>query len=134
MKVIDMIDLANTDRDVRCPNGGFRSKRALIESDKMGFSLHQTIIPAGKPQHWHYKYHLEACYCISGYGLLTNCETMKQYEIKPDMVYVLDNHDDHFFQAIEDVVLISVFNPPVVGDEVHDVDGSYQTNKEVSNV
>ena len=133
MKVIDTIDLVGTDRVVECPNGGFVSHRILLESDKMGFSMHRTMIPAGKLQHWHYKYHLEACYCLAGRGLLTNLKTMEQFEIIPDVTYVLDNHDDHFFQAIEDVALISIFNPPVVGDEVHDSDGSYATNKEVEN-
>lgn len=134
MKVLDIKDLSGTSREVHCPNGGFISKRALIEGDNMGFSLHQTFIPKGPPQHWHYKYHLEACFCISGYGLLTDLSNYKQYEIKPNMVYVLDKHDDHLFQAIEDVVLLSIFNPPVVGDEVHDEHGVYQINKEVKNV
>lgn len=92
----------------------------------MGFSLHRTEIPKGQPQHWHYKNHLEACYCVSGIGWLTNLQTREQFYIKPGTCYVLDNHDDHAFQALEDVVLISVFNPPVAGCEVHREDGSYE--------
>lgn len=96
----------------------------------MGFSLHKTVIPAGPPQHWHYKDHLEACYCVSGKGLLTNLRTGQYYAIQPDCCYVLDEHDNHTFEALEDTVLISVFNPPVTGREVHGADGSYLAPKE----
>jgi L-ectoine synthase len=40
-------------------------------------------------------------------------------------MYALDKHDVHYVKALEDTVLISVFNPPVTGREVHDADGSY---------
>ena len=125
MKVISLRQLLGTHREVRCPNGGFTSIRFLLERDGMGFSLHKTIIPKGEAQHWHYTNHLEACYCISGRGLLTSADTGQSWEILPDTCYVLDDHDDHFFRALELTTLISVFNPPVVGTEVHLPDGSY---------
>jgi len=126
MKIVSIADLAGTDREVRCPKGGFTSFRGLLEKDGMGFSMHKTIIPKGPPQHWHYTQHLEACYCIAGWGVITNLADGKQTMIREDMIYVLDNHDDHTFQALEDTVLISVFNPPVKGGEVHNEDGSYE--------
>lgn len=126
MKIIHVENLKNSERDIHCPNGGFRSLRALLASDGMGFSMHKTLIPSHKgPQHWHYKNHLEACYCVSGVGRITNLSTGETFYIIPDTVYVLDKHDDHTFEALEDVVLISVFNPPVTGKEVHGADGSY---------
>lgn len=118
-------EIENTDRDIDCPKGGFKSLRLLLEKDNMGFSVHKTIIPKGEPQNWHYKNHQEACYCIDGYGILTDLKTGEVYEIEKDTIYVLDNYDNHTFQAITDVVLISVFNPPIVGDETHQADGSY---------
>jgi L-ectoine synthase len=125
MKVIDIEDVQGTERDVACPRGGFKSLRYLLAKDGMGFSLHRTEIPKGTPQHWHYKHHKEACYCIAGRGILNNLTTKQWFVIEPGTCYVLDNHDDHTFQALEDTVLISVFNPPVTGSEVHDADGSY---------
>ena len=125
MTVRNIEQIEGTERDVQCPKGGFRSLRVLLAKDGMGFSVHKTIIPKGDPQHWHYKNHLEACYCIQGYGILTNLETGETFEITPDTCYVLDNHDDHTFQAFEEVILISIFNPPVSGNEVHLPDGSY---------
>lgn len=126
MKIVDVYDLHGTEREVRCPNGGFTSLRALLAKDGMGFSLHKTIIPIGPPQHWHYTEHLEACYCIAGCGIITELSTGKQHMIREDMVYALDAHDDHTFHALELTVLISVFNPPVTGEEVHREDGSYE--------
>jgi L-ectoine synthase len=125
MKVIKISDLADTEREVQCPRGGFTSFRALLKSDGMGFSMHKTVVPPGPPQFWHYKHHKEACYCIAGRGVLTNYRTGEAFTIEPDTIYVLDQHDPHTLQAIETVVLVSVFNPPVTGTEVHGADGSY---------
>lgn len=125
MQIVKVADLKGTDRQVTCPNGGFISNRILLESDGMGYSLTKTIIPPGEEQHWHYKNHLESCYCVSGKGLLTDLETGKFHWIYPDTTYVLDKHDDHLFEACEETVLICVFNPPLKGREVHQKDGSY---------
>lgn len=126
MFTVSAIEVENTEKDVHCPKGGFRSLRMLLADAGMGFSIHKTIIPAGNPQLWHYKDHLEACYCIQGHGELINLDTNKAYRIEPDTMYVLDKHDRHTFQAHEEVVLISVFNPPCTGTEVHGEDGSYE--------
>lgn len=126
MKVVNYFDVTRRGTAVECPKGGFVSYRYVIEADNMGFALAKTLIPRGDVQHWHYEKHLEACFCISGYGELTNLATGDTYSIGPDDCYLLDNHDDHTFQAQTDVVLISVFNPPIRGDEVHNEDGSYE--------
>lgn len=126
MKIVNIHDVVNSGRRVECPKGGFVSYRFLLERDGMGFSLHKTIIPKGDAQHWHYTNHLEACFCISGAGVITNLATGDRHFISTDTLYALDQHDDHTFQALEDTVLISVFNPPVKGGEVHREDGSYE--------
>ncbi len=101
------------------------SFRAILESDNMGFALMKTVIPKGGPHHWHYINHLEACYCIKGTGELTDLGTGLKHLITPDVVYVLDKHDNHTFEAFEDVVLISIFNPPLKGTEKHNENGHY---------
>lgn len=123
MKVTEIKNLENTERDVNFEQG--RSIRPVIKKDNMGFSVHKTLIRKGTKGHWHYKNHLETCYCIEGKGLLTNLETKEMYFICPDVVYSLDKNDNHTFEALTDVVLISIFNPPVSGLEVHGPDGSY---------
>lgn len=133
MKIIDVSTLDES-RVVKCPKDGFTSNRILLENDNMGYGMTKTVIKAGKKQHWHYKNHLESCYCISGKGELTNDLTGEAHEIGPDITYVLDNHDSHHFQAFEDVTLICVFNPPLTGVEVHNDDGSYDSDRSASPV
>lgn len=123
MKVLDLSSIKGTEREVR--GKGFTSFRFLLESDEMGFSIHKTVIPKGDTLHWHYTRHLEACYCVSGLGILTDLSNGREYAIRPDTLYALDNHDDHWFRAEEDTILISIFNPPCKGNEIHQADGSY---------
>jgi L-ectoine synthase len=121
--IIKNVNALPEDRQVKFTGGV--SLRPIIESDNMGFGLCKTLIPKGGPHHWHYQNHLEACYCIKGEGIITNLTTKESYLIFTDVVYLLDSHDDHTFEALEDTVLISVFNPPLVGDESHDENGVY---------
>lgn len=129
MKIINTSEL-NIDRIVQCPKGGFTSNRILLESDGMGYALTKTIINPGQRHFWHYKNHLESCYCVSGKGILTNATTNESFDICADVTYALDNHDPHYFEAIEPVTLICVFNPPLKGKEVHQEDGSYSVGNE----
>lgn len=126
MRVINENNLLGTDRDVKFKEG--RSIRMILEKDNMGFSFHKTIIPKGNKGHWHYKHHKESCYCIKGKGVLINLETKEKHYINVGDIYILDNHDNHTFESLEDVVLISVFNPPICGNEIHQGDGSYKIN------
>jgi len=133
MKIVRLSDLSN-EKIVSCPKGGFISNRILTKSDNMGYSMTKTIIPPKGKQFWHYKEHLESCYCISGKGILTSEKTGAEFIIEPDVTYVLDKNDPHYFEAVEEVVLICVFNPPLQGDEVHGEDGSYIASDKLSPV
>lgn len=124
MKVIKISEL-NRDRIVKCPNGGFISNRVLLESDGMGYTMTKTVIPVTRTQRWHYKSHLESCYCVSGLGELKSLVTGHVYLIEPDTTYILDQHEPHEFTTLEETTLICVFNPPLIGREVHGEDGSY---------
>lgn len=119
-----------SERIVDCPDGGFTSHRILLADDGMGYTLTKTIVYPGKAQRWHYKHHLESCYCVSGGGKLTNESTSETWVIEPDTTYVLDAHEAHTFEATEETVLICVFNPPLTGREVHQDDGSYAPSME----
>ncbi len=130
MKIRTIKEIENTERDVNFKEG--KSLRLLLAKDNMGFSVHKTIIPKGKKGHWHYKHHLEACYCIQGSGILTNLVTGEKHKIEVDTIYALDDNDNHTFEALEDVILISIFNPPVTGQEIHKKDGSYEKPKHLA--
>lgn len=104
---------------------GGTSYRVVLEKDKLGFAMMRTEIDKGGPYKWHYKNHQEACMCISGNGYLEDLITGEVSKIEPGVTYLVDKHQPHLFTAITDVVLISVFNPPLRGDETHDENGNY---------
>jgi L-ectoine synthase len=109
------------------PFTGGISYRSVLKKDNLGFALMKTVIQEGGPYLWHYKNHKEACYCISGWGEVKDLETGERIEVYPGITYLVDNHQKHEFTAYSDVVLISVFNPPLTGDETHDKEGNYIT-------
>ena len=124
MIVTNINEIKGTDRDVQ--GVGFNSLRLLLKKDGMGFSVHHTSIPKGTKETWHYKNHLEACYCVSGAAELESGGNV--YHIGSGSIYALDKNDRHTFTALTDVVLISIFNPPVTGREIHREDGSYEAD------
>ncbi len=113
-----------TDRDVSGP--GWNSRRLLLASDGMGFSLTDTIIKKGAVLELEYTHHLEACYCIEGNGQIRASGDETWHPLEPFTLYALDQHDRHVVQAKDaDLRLVCVFNPPLSGREVHREDGSY---------
>lgn len=127
MKIIDLNSIEET-RKVKFHAG--ISNRILLESDGMGYTMTKTVIEPNNKQFQHYKNHLESCYCVSGLATLTNAITGEEFEIKPDVTYVLDKNDPHYFEAHETTVLICVFNPPLKGQEIHQEDGSYAVDND----
>ena len=105
---------------------GWESRRILLKADKMGFSLHDTIVKEGTEQQLHYKHHLEANYCIAGGGEVVDVKTGETFPIRPGTLYALDQNDEHILRAISgDLRLVCVFNPALTGQEKHQADGSY---------
>jgi L-ectoine synthase len=119
MKTVDLKDV----------NGvlftGGTSYRVVLENDGLGFAMMETKVNQGGPYKWHYKRHQEACMCISGEAILEDLATGEISNIKAGVTYLVDKHQPHLFTALTDVVLISVFNPPLTGLETHDESGSY---------
>lgn len=123
MLVRKLDEIVGTERDVRAET--WNSRRLLLKADGMGFSLHDTIVVAGTITRMWYKNHLEAVYCIEGRGTLESIEDGKLWTIEPGTVYALDKHDEHVLRAETDMRMVCVFNPPVLGREVHGPDGAY---------
>ncbi|GMW03012.1 MAG: L-ectoine synthase [Candidatus Hydrogenedentota bacterium] len=116
-------DIRGTRREVHAPT--WVSRRLLLQSDGMGFSLHETVLYAGTETHMWYKNHLEAVYCVEGEGEIQDKSTGETHTIVPGTVYALNNHDNHLLRAKTNLRMICVFNPPCTGQEVHDSDGAY---------
>lgn len=129
MIVRDIKDIIGTEREVE--GEGWVSRRLLLKKDGMGFSFHETIIPAGATLQLWYKKHLEAVYCVAGNGSIEDLATGQIHQIHDGILYALNDHDQHILRGgSEDLRLICVFNPPVTGRETHDSDGSYELVEE----
>lgn len=101
------------------------SRRIALKKDGLGFGITRTtILPEAGKVMQHYKNHVEACYCIYGYGVLTD-EDGNEFGISEGVTYILDKNDKHWFEALEETVLLCVWNPPLIGGEIHRKDGSY---------
>ena len=107
---------------------GWESRRILLARDKLGYSLHDTLVKEGSVLELEYKNHVETNYCIAGRGTVTNVATGAVYELAAGSVYVLDKHERHILRAEEgDLRLVCVFTPALSGEETHDASGSYSS-------
>ena len=123
MIVRDFHEARKTNR--RVADARWESVRLLLADDGMGFSFHITTIEADSEHTFHYKNHFESVYCISGEGSIEDLATGEVHQIRPGVMYALDQHDKHTLRATKELVLACCFNPPVTGKEVHREDGSY---------
>ncbi len=123
MIVRTLKDTVGTEREVSAAT--WTSRRLLLGADRMGFSLHDTVIHAGTETPMWYQNHVEAVYCIEGHGQLVDLDRSVTHEIGPGTLYALDQHDRHVLRATTEMRFVCVFNPPLRGDESHDSDGSY---------
>jgi L-ectoine synthase len=118
-------DIEGTERHVKSASGTWESKRIVLAKEKVGFSLHETILYAGTETSMWYANHIEAVVCVEGEAELTDHETGRTYAITPGTMYLLDGHERHTLRIKEDFRCICVFNPPVTGREDHDENGVY---------
>jgi len=132
MIVRSLQDIIGTEREVTAENGNWVSRRLLLNSDAVGFSLHDTIIHAGTETLIWYKHHLEAVYCIEGEGEVVTTDDGKTYPIKAGTVYTLNGNERHLLRATTEMRMVCVFTPPITGREVHDSDGAYRPGAELA--
>ncbi len=123
MIVRTLDDVLGTSAEIDTPN--WTSRRLLLRGDRMGFSLHDTIIRAGTETEMCYLHHLEAVYCIEGDGEIETLDDGRVHPIRPGTMYALDGHERHRVRATSALRLICVFTPPLAGTEVHGEDGAY---------
>jgi L-ectoine synthase len=128
MIVRDLNEANQTRR--RVVSKGWESTRLLLKDDKMGFSFHLTTIYEGAELPMHYQNHLESVYCVSGEGSIEDIATGEIHQIKPGVMYALNNHDKHILRAKSEMKMACVFNPPLNGLEVHDDTGAYPLEAE----
>ncbi len=112
-------------------DGALRTVRYLTKPDGMGFSVSDVYCSAGFDEILWYKHHWEANYIVAGRGILEEISSNKTWELEPGMVYTVGPKDRHRIHAMDDIHAISIFNPPLSGDETYDEDGSFEPSGEL---
>ena len=90
MIVRRLAEVAGTEREVKAAT--WISRRLLLASDGLGFSLHDTLVKAGTSTEMWYRHHVEAVYCVAGRGSIVNLADGAESEISPGTLYALYNH------------------------------------------
>lgn len=117
--------IIGTDADV--DSEGWNSRRFILKSDGMGYSVNDTIIKQGAELDMEYRNHLETVYCIEGEGEIEDLATGEIHAIRAGTLYALNKHDHHILRANRGthMRMVCVFNPPLTGREKHDATGAY---------
>ena len=123
MIVRTLAEITDTDRDIKTPN--WRSKRIVLAGDRVGFSLHETVVDAGTVNDFWYANHVEAVFVTEGEGELHDKDNDVTYQLAPGSMYLLNGHEHHQLRPRTRMRTVCVFNPPVAGGEVHDEHGVY---------
>ena len=130
MIIKNLREIRASDRNVS--SEGWESARLLLKDDGMGFSMHVTTLFAGAELHMHYQNHLEAVLVLKGTGTIEDLGTGETHELKPGVLYALNDHDKHIVRPETDILTACVFNPPVTGREVHDESGAYPADPDLA--
>jgi len=97
----------------------------------MGFTLSDVRVAAGEESVLWYKNRWEANYVVVGTLGVTDVAGERSWELGPGALYCAGPNDRHHVLAKTDIHIVSVFNPPLVGDETHDDDGAYPPTGEL---
>lgn len=106
-------------------DGTFRSARFLTAADGMGYSYNENRVKKGTDVVVWLKHHWEANYIISGKGEVTDLTSGERWPLEADVLYIVGPNDRHRLLVTEDAHYVSIFCPPLKGDELFDKDGSY---------
>ena len=105
-------------------NGEARTIRMLTSDDQVGFSLSDVHLEAGARASLWYKHHWEANLIIGGRGRVTDIASGREWPLDFGTMYLVGPGDRHILESVEDLHVLSVFCPPLRGEEEHDADGA----------
>ena len=133
MLIRTMDQLETQGRVISISQGKASAVRLLTKSDGVGFSVSEARAQAGESSDLWYKNHWEANYVRSGRGILENRGTGEQWPLEPGVLYCVGPTDRHRITRKPDagMRIISIFNPPILGEETHDEDGAYPPTGEI---
>lgn len=109
-------DLLGTPQDVDWGNG--TSRRLLVERDGRGYAVTLTEVKPNTETDLRYDNHWESCVVTAGSGVVESAHG--SVTLVPGVLYAPDRGEAHQLRAgAEGLELVCVFNPPLTGDENH---------------
>ena len=108
-------------------HGAASAVRLLLKGDGVGFSVSEARMMPGTVANLWYKNHWEANYVRSGTSVLEDVVGGRRWNLRPGDLYLVGPTDRHRMTATSSDIfrVVSVFNPPIAGQETHDADNSY---------
>jgi L-ectoine synthase len=117
-------EMRKAGKELIVAGGQARTLRMLTKADGIGFGFSDVHFAKGAEATLWYKHHWEANHIVSGTGEVTDLTTGETWKLEPNMAYNVGPKDRHRLRAHTDMHLVSVFCPPLVGNEQHDADGA----------
>lgn len=124
--------LVRTPDDVRAAgrvaelNGGSDSiAHIIVRDDQVGFSYSDVRLKPGHRSEHRHKHHTTASLVLEGALAVTERVNGQTHRLGPGGLYCAGPEVVHTIHAIDEVHMISVFNPPLTGRESLDADGGY---------
>ena len=111
-------------REMVVAGGQARTLRMLVKDDRVGFSLSDVRLASGARCDLWYKHHWEANLVIGGEGTLREAATGREWPMRFGTMYLVGPEDRHTMECSADLHVLSVFCPPISGEEQHDADGA----------
>ncbi|MGC5257142.1 ectoine synthase [Gordonia sp. DT218] len=102
-----------TDTDRQVDSDTWTSKRIILADDRVGFSLHETVVAPDTETPLHYPDYIEAVWLIEGSGELIDRDNERTYTLAPGTMYLLDQHERHTIVAHTRLRMYCVFTPAV---------------------
>jgi len=106
-------------------------RRPLLAADGMGLSLSDLRTTPGEKIDLWYRHHCEANYLVEGSAEIWDKATDARHDLVPGDMFVIGPADKHRVSNTNGVRFLSIFNPPIKGDERYDDLGGYPPTGEV---
>jgi len=101
------------------------STRLLLREDEAGFSLTDVTLKAGSSMDFARQHHAEVGYCLEGRATLEDLSSGEIHTVKPGSLWLTSKGEHFRLNVLEDLRLITIFTPALVGPEVNDENGSF---------
>ncbi len=103
----------------------FSTTRFLLREDEVGFSLTDVTLKRGSSMDFARQHHSEVGYCLEGRATLEDLSSGEIHPIGPGSLWSAQKGERFRLKVLENLRLITIFTPALVGPEINDENGSF---------